>query len=192
MKDNHLLIVGLGNSGKEYINTRHNAGSDFINLLSKDLDISLNKDKYLLGKIGSKEFGTKKVSLFIPDGYMNNSGRSIKKLIKDFNLELSDLLIVHDELDLPLGTIKLKDSGGHGGHNGLRDIIERLGNRNEFKRLRIGIDHPGKGKDVTDYVLKQPSKKDKEILTKKMNNSIESIIILIQEGIDKATLNLHT
>ena len=123
---------------------------------------------------------------------MNNSGKPVKKVVDYLKIDIPNLLVIHDELDLPLGVIKFKNSGGHGGHNGLRDIIAGLGNNKNFIRLRVGIDHPGKSKDVTKYVLSKPSKKDKELLTEKMRASINSLEIYLNEGLEEATLNLHT
>ena len=192
MKEKHLLIVGLGNSGKDYENTRHNAGAELVSFLSKEWDIELKEDKKLSGLIGSSKMGSKKVTLFLPKGYMNNSGKPVKKVIDYLKIELPNLLVIHDELDLPLGVIKFKNSGGHGGHNGLRDIIRGLGDNKDFIRLRVGIAHPGKNIDVTKYVLAKPSKKDKELLKEKMKASINSLEIYLNEGLEKATLNLHS
>ena len=116
----------------------------------------------------------------------------MKKVVDYLKIDIPNLLVIHDELDLPLGVIKFKNSGGHGGHNGLRDIIAGLGNNKNFIRLRVGIDHPGKSKDVTKYVLSKPSKKDKELLTEKMRASINSLEIYLNEGLEEATLNLHS
>ena len=192
MKDKHLLIVGLGNSGKDYENTRHNVGADLVSFLSKEWDIELKENKKLSGLIGSSKMGSKKITLFLPKGYMNNSGKPVKKVVDYLKIELPNLLVIHDELDLPLGVIKFKNSGGHGGHNGLRDIIRGLGDNKDFIRLRVGIAHPGKSKDVTKYVLAKPSKKDKELLKEKMKASINSLEIYLNEGLEKATLNLHS
>ena len=192
MKDKHLLIVGLGNSGKDYENTRHNVGADLVSFLSKEWDIELKENKKLSGLIGSSKMGSKKVTLFLPKGYMNNSGKPVKKAVDYLKIELPNLLVIHDELDLPLGVIKFKNSGGHGGHNGLRDIIRGLGDNKDFIRLRVGIAHPGKNIDVTKYVLAKPSKKDKELLKEKMKASINSLEIYLNEGLEKATLNLHS
>lgn len=192
MKDKHLLIVGLGNSGKDYENTRHNVGADLVSFLSEEWDIELKENKKLSGLIGSSKMGSKKVTLFLPKGYMNNSGKPVKKVVDYLKIELPNLLVIHDELDLPVGVIKFKNSGGHGGHNGLRDIIRGLGDNKDFIRLRVGIAHPGKSKDVTKYVLAKPSKKDKELLKEKMKASINSLEIYLNEGLEKATLNLHS
>lgn len=192
MKDKHLLIVGLGNSGKDYENTRHNVGADLVSFLSEEWDIELKENKKLSGLIGSSKMGSKKVTLFLPKGYMNNSGKPVKKVVDYLKIELANLLVIHDELDLPVGVIKFKNSGGHGGHNGLRDIIRGLGDNKGFIRLRVGIAHPGKSKDVTNYVLAKPSKKDKELLKEKMKASINSLEIYLNEDLEKATLNLHS
>ena len=133
-----LLIVGLGNPGKDYEKTRHNFGADFVELLASRYQIPLaNKDKFFC-HYGEKELETCHLHLSVPSVYVNESGRTVLSLKKYLNLSSENILIIHDDLDLPLGTIRLKESGGHGGHNGLRDIIENLKGDNDFKRLRIG------------------------------------------------------
>ena len=154
---NSLLLVGLGNPGKEYENTRHNAGSDFVMMLCENYEVSLKKEKLVNGCYAKLNINDCSVILCIPDTYMNESGLSVSKAKKFFQVENHEILIVHDELDLKNGCIRLKDSGGHGGHNGLRNIIDHLNGDSSFKRIRIGIGHPGKEKDVISYVLNKAS-----------------------------------
>ena len=152
---NSLLVVGLGNPGEEYVNTRHNAGLDFVMMLSDEYGVSLKKEKLVKGSYAKFEINECSVILCIPDKFMNESGICVSKAKKFFNVENQEILIIHDDLDLDNGCIRLKDSGGHGGHNGLRNIIHHLSGDTSFKRIRIGIGHPGKEKDVTSYVFQK-------------------------------------
>ena len=145
-----LCIVGLGNPDTKYNNTRHNIGKDWILSLSKNQRIDFRKKAKFEAEIGESLSGD--ILWVIPSNYVNNSGRTISKIIKSTNLEPKNFLIIHDELDLEVGNIKLKDSGGHGGHNGIRDIINKIGTE-KFYRLRVGIGHPGLKDEVTDWVL---------------------------------------
>ena len=164
------MIAGLGNPGDEYSHTRHNAGLDFVNFQCSKYSLVPKKEKLIHGSYAIKEFDDFKLIFLKPSTFMNESGKCISKAKKFFDLQTSQILIVHDELDLPNGYIKLKKAGGHGGHNGLRNIIDQMQGDNNFKRLRLGIGHPGKGKDVTTYVLKKASKKDRSQLEKTFDN----------------------
>jgi len=192
MSTNNLLIVGLGNPGKEYRNTRHNVGADFVVILSSYLSILLNKEKKFLSHYGTKKIGEVKVHLAIPTLYMNESGSTIKKIKEYLKIDLEDILIIHDELDLPIGKLKLKESGGHGGHKGILNIIEHLEGKNSFRRLRIGIDHPSKDQDVTNYVLSKGSKKERKVIKTAMENTLPIIDKVITGDWQDAMLNLHT
>ena len=189
---NNLLIVGLGNPGMDYEQTRHNVGANFVKLLSKHLDISLTKEEKFLSHYGSKKLEAIKIHLSIPTVYMNESGKTIHEITKYLQIDLADMLIVHDELDLPTGKLKLKDSGGHGGHNGIRNIIDHLQGNTNFKRLRIGIHHPENHQDVTDYVLSRGSKKEREIIETAMQNAIPIVDKVIRGDWQAAMLDLHT
>lgn len=187
-----LLIVGLGNPGKDYEKTRHNFGADFVELLASRYQIPLaNKDKFFC-HYGEKELETCHLYLSVPSVYVNESGRTVLSLKKYLNLSSENILIIHDDLDLPLGTIRLKESGGHGGHNGLRDIIENLKGDNEFKRLRIGIGHPSEEKDVIKYVLSKVSKKEREILENTFDDTLSAINPIFEGDWQKAMLELHS
>ena len=149
-----LMIAGLGNPGEEYTLTRHNAGADYVKLLCDKKSLAL-KEKQINGSFAELTTEKYKLIFVIPSTYMNESGLSIAKSKKFFNLETDQILIAHDELDLPISEIRLKESGGHGGHNGLRNIIDHLQGDNSFKRLRIGIGKPKNNKDMISYVLKK-------------------------------------
>lgn len=146
------LIVGLGNPGPEYDQTRHNAGALFVERLAHAQGVSLVADRKYFGLVGKFSHQGKDVRLLIPTTYMNRSGQSVAALAGFFRIAPDAILVAHDELDMPPGVAKLKTGGGHGGHNGLRDIIAQLGNQNSFHRLRLGIGHPGHSSLVSGYV----------------------------------------
>ena len=187
-----ILIVGLGNPGKQYEHTRHNVGEDFIDILADKYDIELKKEKKFLGSYGKALAFNTTLHLLKPDHYMNESGIAVKKTISFLNIPIDQILIVHDDLDLPFGNLKFKEMGGHGGHNGLRNIIDHLKGESKFKRLRIGIGHPGKEKDVTKYVLTKPTSKERDLIETNMRDSLETIDLVIQSKWQEALLKLHT
>ena len=187
-----LLLVGLGNPGKEYANTRHNAGSDFVRLLCDKYNVSLKKEKLVNGYYSKININECSVILCIPDTFMNESGLSVSKAKNFFQVENHEILIIHDELDLENGSIRLKDSGGHGGHNGLRDIIDHLKGDSSFKRIRIGIGHPGKEKDVVSYVLNKASESERMKMEDKMKDSLHLIESLVINGWEKTIMKLHS
>ena len=189
---NSLLLVGLGNPGEEYENTRHNAGSDFVKLLCNKYEVSLKKEKLVNGYYSKININDCSVILCIPDVFMNESGLSVSKAKKFFQVENHEILIIHDELDLENGSIRLKDSGGHGGHNGLRNIIDHLNGDSSFKRLRIGIGHPGKEKDVVSYVLNKASESERIKLKNKMRDSLQLIENLVINGWEKTIMKLRS
>ena len=168
-----LLIAGLGNPGSEYALTRHNAGLEFINLLCDNYSLTLKKENQINGHFAEYETESYKLILVTPSTYMNESGLCISKCKKFFNLNTNQILIAHDELDLPNAHIKLKESGGHGGHNGLRNIIDHFKGDNSFKRIRIGIGKPINDKDVISYVLKKAPKNDREEMIDKLRNYLD-------------------
>ena len=189
---NSLLLVGIGNPGKEYQNTRHNAGSDFIRMLCNKYEVSLEKEKLINGFYVKLSINDCSVILCIPDTFMNESGLSVSKAKKFFQVESHEIFIVHDELDLENGCIRLKDSGGHGGHNGLRNIIDHLNGDSSFKRIRIGIGHPGKEKDVVSYVLNKASESERIKMEDKMKDSLHLIESLVIKGWEKTIMKLHS
>ena len=185
------LIVGLGNPGTQYLTTRHNAGFWFIDLLSKKHTGTFRTEKRFHGDVAQIVIDNRRIWLLKPQTYMNESGRSVEAITTYYNISLENTFIAHDDLDLRPGRTKLKFAGGHGGHNGLRDVIRCVGN--VFWRLRLGIGHPGPGQReiVTDYVLKRASGEDEIKILDAIGSAVEIIPIFLQHGEDKAKNLLH-
>lgn len=157
------LIVGLGNPGREYEQTRHNMGFMTIDELSRSMAIPLNQAK-LKGLYGIGVFNGEKILLLKPMTYMNLSGESVRAVMDYYKIDLDDFLVIYDDLDLPVGKIRLRQKGSAGGHNGIKSIIQHLGTQ-AFKRIRIGIDHPQNGMSIPDYVLGRfPKEEQAQIL----------------------------
>ena len=187
-----FLIAGLGNPGARYARTRHNAGIDFIEELSKKWNLKFEEIKSVKSKVSIHKLDKVDVYLLIPDVFMNNSGKALKPALKKYNLNIKDVLIIHDDLDLPSGTCKLKKYGGDGGHNGLKSIIENFGGNKDFLRMRIGIGHPGDSKKVNDYVVKKGTKKEIQERKKAILSGIEIIEDVILSNWEKAVNKLHS
>jgi PTH1 family peptidyl-tRNA hydrolase len=175
------LIVGLGNPGKAYANNRHNIGFRCINKLAKLQGISLAQ-RGCQAQFGVGEIAGKEVVLAKPRTFMNLSGRSVKLLMQRFQATPSDVLIIHDDLDLPLGKLRLYSSGGSGGHKGVESIITEVGSR-DFPRLRVGIGRPEEGGDATDYVLSDFSPGEKAVIEDTIARVTEVVLCLLREGI---------
>lgn len=156
------LIVGLGNPGKQYEKTRHNIGFEVIDYLSEQLHIPLDQAKHK-GVYGFGNVRGEKVFLLKPLTYMNLSGESVRPLMDYYNIELEDLIVIYDDLDLPVGRIRLRQKGSAGGHNGMKSIIAHVGSQ-EFNRIRVGVNRPSNGQAITDYVLSRFSKDEQEII----------------------------
>ncbi len=150
-------IIGLGNPGDDYAATRHNAGAWLVEILARQAGSELRPEKKFLGLYARVNLGGHELHLLEPTTYMNRSGAAVAALCQFYKVAPEELLVAHDELDIPPGTARYKQAGGHGGHNGLRDIIRALGDKG-FNRLRIGIGHPGDSRQVTQYVLGRPGK----------------------------------
>ncbi|MEI8361710.1 MAG: aminoacyl-tRNA hydrolase [Betaproteobacteria bacterium] len=183
------LLVGLGNPGDKYQATRHNAGFWWIDQLAALTNSKLVMDAKFLGLAG-KHFGTD-TWLLKPTTFMNASGKAVAALANYYKILPEQILVVHDELDLPPNAVKLKKGGGHGGHNGLKDIAAALGTA-DFWRLRLGIGHPGDRKEVINFVLKAPSKDEKMAINQCIDNSIQIVPHLLNGDFDTAMLKLHT
>lgn len=192
MTDKIQLIVGLGNPGREYEHTRHNAGEDFVRALVRAHNGSLQEDKKYFGHVGSVSVNGQPVRLLIPTTYMNRSGQAVGALANFFKIPAEAILVAHDELDLPPGTARLKKGGGHGGHNGLKDIISHLGNNNNFARLRIGIGHPGNARQVADYVLKKAAPDDSAAIENSIMRALNALPDAVTGQWERAMLNLHS
>ena len=185
------LIVGLGNPGEKYANTRHNAGAWFVEDLARSTPCTLRPEAKFHGKLAVTALSGHEYQLLIPTTYMNNSGQSVRALIKFHKLPPEAILVVHDEIDLPPGIARLKFDGGAGGHNGLKDIIDQLQTK-QFHRLRIGVGHPGNSDDVADYVLNSPSKADRQLIGDALQRA-QTVLPLILEGeLQKAMQQLHS
>ena len=186
------LIVGLGNPGDKYADTRHNAGEWLIERLSRRFNVSLNPESKFFGKTARTIVNGKEVRLLVPTTFMNLSGKSVGALASFYRIKPEEILVIHDELDLPPGTAKLKQGGGHGGHNGLKDIVAQLGNNNNFYRLRIGIGHPGHRDLVAGYVLNKPSPADRDALEKVLDEATDCVEMIFKDGMVKATNRLNS
>ena len=192
MSSNNLLIVGLGNPGKKYDKTRHNCGAEFVQLISDRLKVSLQKEDKFFGLYGTKKLSQIMVHLCIPTIYVNESGKTVSSITDYLKISNEQVLVIHDDLDLPLGKIKLKEAGGHGGHNGLRNIIGNLKGDTNFKRMRIGIDHPEKEEDVVKYVLSKFTKKERQLLETSFKNTLNSMDLIFSGNWQQAMLELHS
>jgi peptidyl-tRNA hydrolase, PTH1 family len=176
---NIQLIAGLGNPGAKYEGTRHNVGFWFIDTLARSKACTFRNDSKFQGDVGKVNINGQSIWLIKPSTYMNLSGQSVAALANYYKLTADNLLVVHDELDLDPGTVRLKCGGGHGGHNGLRDLIAHFGTK-EFYRLRLGIGHPGSAAEVSNYVLGTPSGTDKRL----MQDTIDDCMPILPQIID--------
>lgn len=186
------LIVGLGNPGNEYEHTRHNAGQDFVEELGRDLGQPLSPTPKFFGHFARVNVNGKDVRLLVPTTYMNRSGQAVAAVCQFYKIQPEAVLVVHDELDLPPGKARLKIGGGHGGHNGLRDIISCLGNNKDFGRLRLGIGHPGNAKLVSNYVLKKAPSEDFNAIEDASRAAQPHVADLAKGDWEKAMRELHS
>ncbi|AOE87394.1 aminoacyl-tRNA hydrolase [Pseudomonas sp. TCU-HL1] len=186
------LIVGLGNPGPEYDQTRHNAGALFVERLADREHVNLSLDKKYFGLVGKYSHQGRDVRLLIPTTYMNRSGQSVAALAGFFRIPPEAILVAHDELDMPPGVAKLKTGGGHGGHNGLRDIIAQLGNQNSFHRLRLGIGHPGHSSLVSGFVLGRAPRSEQELLDTSIDFALDVMPELLAGDLTRAMQKLHS
>lgn len=186
------LIVGLGNPGVKYERTRHNAGQDWLVQLAGAEGITLAPEKRFFGDYGQGLVAGHKVHLLIPHTFMNLSGQSVQALCNFYKIDTQHILVAHDELDLPPGTARLKLGVGHGGHNGLRDIINKRSGDKNFHRLRLGIGHPGNAKLVTNYVLKKAPLEERISIDHAMEKAIKAMSDAISGQWQKAMNDLHT
>ncbi|WP_407303928.1 aminoacyl-tRNA hydrolase [Acinetobacter sp.] len=178
------LIVGLGNPGKEYAQTRHNAGFWFVERLAEAYGISLKADPKFYGISGRGNIEGQDVRLLLPTTFMNASGKSVVPFAKFYQVAPETMLIAHDELDMSPGVIRLKTGGGHGGHNGLRDIVPHTGPN--FHRLRIGIGHPGSKERVSGHVLSKAPSSEQELMDDAIAHALSRIKLLVNGDIQQA------
>lgn len=186
------LIVGLGNPGTEYDRTRHNAGADFVTEVAYKLGTTLSPESKFFGLTARASLNGQDIRLLIPTTFMNRSGQAIGAMAQFFKIPPEAILVAHDELDLPPGTARLKHSGGHGGHNGLRDTIKALGNNRDFNRLRLGIGHPGSASQVVGYVLKRAPADEQRLIDEAIARAVD-VLPKAASGEWAAAMNeLHT
>ena len=185
------LFVGLGNPGPDYAATRHNAGFWWIEELARELKVSLSMDKSYHGYVARTTVGGHTIWLLQPQTFMNLSGKSVASLAKFFKITPEEILVVHDELDIAPGQMKVKFGGSHAGHNGLRDIHAQLGSA-DYWRLRIGVGHPGVKSEVINWVLKKPSLDNRIAIDQGITRSLKAVPDMISGDMDKATMVIHT
>lgn len=184
------LIVGLCNPGVKYQNTRHNVGANFVRALAQSEHCDFLPEAKFKGLHARLHMQPDNCHLLLPTTFMNNSGQAVKAIASFYKIPTEAILVAHDELDLTTGTARLKQGGGHGGHNGLRDIIEQLGSR-DFLRLRLGISRPSKG-DVSHYVLNDPSLAEQKQIDIAIDNSLAITPDLFEGKTNQAMKTLHT
>lgn len=183
-------IIGLGNPGPKYAADRHNAGFWLVDRLAASAGERFRDEAKLSGSMCQVTLGGHAVRLVKPATFMNRSGQSVRRLMDYFQLAPGEILVVHDEVDLPPGAARLKIGGGHGGHNGLRDIIAHCGA--EFLRLRLGVGHPGQKDEVADYVLHPPGRTDQALIDEAIAEALRALEIWYAQGYQRAVTYLHT
>jgi len=185
------LVAGLGNPGRKYQATRHNAGFWWVERLAESAGVNLRMEARFHGRAGRLAPPHGDGWLLLPETFMNHSGRAVSSLTTFYRIAPAEVLVVHDELDLPPGTVKLKKGGGTGGHNGVSDIAAALGTK-DFWRLRIGIGHPGVRDEVLEYVLHPPRSEERTAIDEAIARSLELWPLLTEAKMEAAMLKLHT
>jgi peptidyl-tRNA hydrolase, PTH1 family len=184
------VIAGLGNPGPEHQVTRHNAGFWFVDVLARRHGGEFRDYRKYSGETARVTISGRELILLKPTSYMNRSGLSIRQISDFFKVAPDDILVAHDELDLPVGGVRLKHGGGHGGHNGLRDTIAHIGDN--FWRLRLGIGHPGNKADVIDYVLTRAPRVEQDLILESVNTAADAMPLLLEHGAERAMTKLHS
>ena len=184
------IIVGLGNPGPEHQVTRHNVGFWFVDLLARRHGGEFRDYRKYSGETARVTIEGQEVILLKPTTYMNRSGLSIRQISDFYKIVPDDILVAHDELDLPAGSVRLKNGGGHGGHNGLRDTIAHVGEN--FWRLRLGIGHPGNKAEVIDYVLTRAPRVEEDLILEAVNTAADSVPLILEQGAERAMTKLHS
>lgn len=185
------LIVGLGNPGAEHLRTRHNAGFWFVDALAQEASARFGIESKLRGETAKVAVAGVPVWLLKPITFMNASGASVGAALRYWKIEPEEMLVVHDDLDLPPGAARLKFDGGHGGQNGLRDLFAHIGH-GRFHRLRLGIGHPGHKDRVTGWVLGRPSKIDEDLMLDAIARSLDVLPLVVADEFEAAMKKLHT
>ena len=190
MRQQLRIIVGLGNPGKKHARTLHNVGFWFVDALARKLGEDFRFEKKFDTELCRVALRATDIWLVKPQSYMNLSGGPIRGVLDYYRLRPEQLLVAHDEIDLPPGTVRLKKGGGHGGHNGIRDVVNHCGA--DFMRLRFGVGHPGDKSQVTDYVLKRGSGEAEAAIQNNIDEAIDVLDVLLDDGLDAAMKILHT
>jgi len=185
------LVVGLGNPGPEYAQTRHNAGFWLTDELARQHGGRFRPESKFHGETCRIALAGQELWLLKPMTFMNRSGQAVVALARFHRIPLPAMLVVHDDLDLPPGVVRLKRSGGHGGHNGLRELIGQLGG-NDFARLRLGIGHPGDSREVLDYVLRRTPRAERELIEQAILDALHELPRIVAGQWDKAVQTLHS
>jgi peptidyl-tRNA hydrolase, PTH1 family len=184
------IIVGLGNPGPEHQVTRHNVGFWFVDLLARRHGGEFRDYRKYSGETARVAIDGQELILLKPTTYMNRSGLSVRQISDFYKIAPDDILVAHDELDLPVGSVRLKNGGGHGGHNGLRDTIAHIGEN--FWRLRLGIGHPGNKAEVIDYVLTRAPRVEEDLILEAVNTAADSVPLILEQGAERAMTKLHS
>ncbi len=180
------LIAGLANPGADYANTRHNAGAWYLQRLAQHYQIALKPHPRFCAQIGQLRCGDQPITLLIPTTFMNLSGDAVAKFAHFYRLQPQEILIAHDDLDIAVGSVKFKLGGGHAGHNGLKDIINKLHHCRDFYRLRIGIGHPGSKAQVVSFVLGQAPHDEQQLIDQAIDQALQATDRLLQQGVPQA------
>lgn len=184
------LIAGLGNPGSKYDKTRHNAGFWFVDEIARRYNAQFSLEKRFSGEVCKVLIGSHTVWLIKPTTFMNKSGLAVRQLANFYRIPCENILIAHDELDIPAGAVRVKQAGGHGGHNGLRDLHAHIGK--EYWRLRLGIDHPGDRNRVADYVLSNPSLDDQIVISRAIDAAADEIEAILSGDMQNVMQRLHS
>lgn len=190
MPEPFKIIVGLGNPGAEHVDTRHNAGFWCADALADEYTGTFRSEAKFFGDVCRIQIKGDEYWLLKPSTYMNNSGRSVQAMLSFYKFDVSELLVIHDEIDLEAGDVRLKKGGGHGGQNGLRDIISQLGSQ-QFSRLRIGVGHPGDKHKVVNHVLGRASKDDQDKINEAIERALKCLPMILKGDTQKAMNELH-
>ncbi|MGE0114392.1 MAG: aminoacyl-tRNA hydrolase [Steroidobacteraceae bacterium] len=183
------VIVGFGNPGNEHLQTRHNAGFWFVDVLARRYGGQFRGHTRYHGEVCRIQIGAHELTLLKPQTYMNRSGLAVRALLDYMKIAPEQIMVAHDELDLPPGVARFKLGGGHGGHNGLRDTITHIGQN--FWRLRLGIGHPGDKSQVIDFVLQRASAKEEDLIMAALGAAAEQLPVFLKQGAEKAMNALH-
>jgi PTH1 family peptidyl-tRNA hydrolase len=186
------LIVGLGNPGPQHDSNRHNAGVIFLHHLCKSYGGALRGESKFFGEYGSINIAGQDIKMLFPTTFMNNSGKAVAAICNFFKIEPKNMLVAYDEIDFEVGVTRFKEDGGHGGHNGIRDIISAIGGKRDFYRLRIGVGHPGHKSMVANYVLNNPSRSEADLIMADVEDAIRVMPHAAVGEWEEAMRLLHT